>query len=445
MPVRLQAVLDEMPALVELVDRLRVCGHIFGENTLGFGVQHLMPQTLGLCWALNELGLGYDRIALCGKPYSTNREVLEALFGLGVLAGPARTYDLRKSQTEELVEDLDWLATGFAERKAKHKNPTVIVIDDGGHALTRLDRFVAPPCAVAGVEQTASGFWQVGVRSVPFPIVDVGASAVKRVCEPALIVEAALSRAFEYLTDRRSQVCGIAGMGFIGEALGAALSDQGLSVTVYDVRPDTALPTMARRARSLRELFNNCDLIFGCSGTDVTEDFVAGRGTEPLKSGRRTLISLSSGDVEFFALKALLLAEKEAASCTYGLDAIPNVSGDFEGASFEIVKNGFPVNFDNASQSVPLRKIQGTVAALVGAAAQAYSLASQNRTISQPSRVMLDRSLQAWLYRKWQPLLGQNTDDQFGEHIVSLSTFRTDPSSVDLGSSFPGCGLTDAA
>jgi hypothetical protein len=426
-----------MPDLAALVDALKEGGYVFTEDTLVFGVQHLMPQTLGLCWALAELGISYDRIALCGKPYSTNLRVVEALRELGVLVGSPRAYELGKSQTEEQVEDLDCLGRDFSSLKSKFRNPAVIVIDDGGHALTRLDRFVSSPCTVTGVEQTASGFWQVGVRSVPFPIVDVGASAVKRVCEPALIVEAALCRALEYLPERSNIECGIVGMGFIGEAVAAALHDRGLPVTVYDVRPDAATASSTRRATSLRDLFDCSTLIFGCSGNDVTQDLIASAGP-PLRPGRRTLISLSSGDVEFFALKSAILRAQGALTRTYDLDRIPNVTGAFQGTEFQIVRNGFPVNFDNVSQSVPLKKIQGTIAALIGAAAQAYSLTSGNAgNITQAARVMLDRSLQAWLYRRWQPVLGGEIDHQFDEHIVSISTYRTDPTSVDLGSSFP--------
>lgn len=431
-------VIDEMPVVEQLVHLLKTGGYGLPDDCLAFGVQHLMPQSLALCWALNELGLRYDRIALCGKPYSTDAKVVRALRRLGVMVVAPRAYELGKSQMEEQVADLDRLAGEFANRKSAYRNPSIIVIDDGGHALTRFDRFVSPPYSVAGLEQTASGFWQVGARSVPFPIVDVGASAIKRICEPKLIVEAALNRALSYLPEEKGLKCGIVGMGFIGQALAQALTDRGASLYVYDVRQDAKIAVPARRAASIRELFERSSVIFGCSGNDSTVDLIDSSKFVPLSAGKRTLISLSSGDVEFFALKTAILQEQGRLDQQYRLGSIPDICGNFQEANFEIVRNGFPVNFDNDRQSVSLEKIQGTIAALIGAALQAFSYTAHSPVgIHSSSRVILDASLQKWLYGVWQPLVDQAADPDFDADVVAMSQFRTDPVSVDLGINFP--------
>jgi hypothetical protein len=428
-----------MPLLKELVANLRSDGFSFGENVLVFGVQHLMGQTLGLCWALNALGLPYERIALCGKPYSTNPAVLDCLGRLGVFTVPVHPYQLGLSQRIEQLTDLKKLSTSFISRSHR-SDSTCLVIDDGGHALSQFNRLIGTSERVAGLEQTASGLWQVAANNVSFPIVDVGASAVKRICEPSLVIDAVLSRAVSFIGERvRGLKCGIVGLGYIGNALAERLTQLGANLCVYDTRPDALSKSPAAKVNTIQAVFSRSEIIFGCTGSDITAGLFGDAGATTLPRASRTLISLSSGDDEFFKLKTELLRRAGRMNDMYMLSAVPNIQGECWGSEFTIVRNGFPINFDNSIESAPIEHIQGTIAALIGAICQAHRYASRSeKTVGE--RIMLDVGFQRWLYSKWLPLLdpssGLNASAPTAQTILDISTLRTNPHAIDKGDHF---------
>lgn len=396
-----KAALDRMPLLCSLVDNLRSSGFSFPPHAMVFGVQHLMAQSLGLCWALDALGLAYDRIALAGKAYSTCPTSALYLKALGVMVSADRRYDMRRSQSEELVEDVRELARRFDVRRSDVLNPSVLILDDGGQALTRLQSILPTPILTAGVEQTASGFWQTGIRSVPMPIVDVGASAVKRLCEPAIIVEAALSRARARLAKYPHDITvGIVGLGFIGASLAKALAAEGYSLRIYDRRPGAYHKLHNARCDDVRELIDQSDVVFGCTGIDVTRNLIEDISARGLSQRNREFLSVSSGDDEFFTLKTALLPTAE--NTEYRIDHIPDVVGEIAGSTFRIARNAFPINFDNGIESVPLEWIQGTICALVAALAQAQLIRRPAVRSHLTKRITLDIDFQEWLLRQWK-------------------------------------------
>lgn len=393
--------LKRMPVLRSLVDSLKRSGFAFPQNAMVFGVQHLMTQSLALCWALDALGLAYNRIALAGKAYSTCPASLDHLEALGVMVNMDRRYDIRRSQSGELVDDVQELAARFAERRLDILNPGVLILDDGGQTLTRLQGLLPLPILTAGVEQTASGFWQTGIRSVPVPIVDVGASAVKRLCEPPIVIDAALKRARERLARHpRDIIVGVVGLGFIGLNLAKALRGDGYKLRVYDSRPDAYYQLHDARCRRIHEVIDGSDVVFGCTGVDVTRtlgDDIAERG---LSVRDRELMSMSSGDDEFFSLKTVLL--EGVVESSYGIGNIPDVVGGLVGSTFRIARNGFPINFDNGPESAPLEWIQGTICALVAALAQAQVMQRPAGYAHPNERITLDIDFQEWLLRRWR-------------------------------------------
>lgn len=389
--------LARMPILRELLSHLQRDGFSFGPNVFLFGTQHLMAQSLGLCGVLNSLGLSYDRMYLAGKVYSSHLESIRHLRALGVHVPEPRPYRLGLSQTAEQVFDLRELSRLLRAHKATSPNPLILVLDDGGHALTGVTSWLDPPFMLGGVEQTASGSRQPGVRALHFPTVDVGASAVKRRCEPRMIVEAALSRAEAVHTRCASSSVGIVGLGYIGLALHEVLSERGHLPCIFDLRGD-AYPRVqsGQRARRVHEVFNSCELIFGCTGVDITRDLIEDVRQRGLERRTRRLVSLSSGDDEFFTLKSRFRSVTHGPA--YAIGDIPDVQGNFAGSRFIVMRNGFPINFDNSGESAPLERIQGTMAALVAALCQVQALALG---ISRPGRVTLDVAFQEWLYSRW--------------------------------------------
>ena len=396
-----KAAVARMPILAELVDHLRKDRFSFGQNVLLFGTQHLMRQALGLTWALNALGIRYQQMFISGKAYSTHPATFRELQALGVNLPPERAYRFDLAQVEEQVTDLASLQRRFARLKARQVNPTIVVLDDGGHALTNILHFVTEPYSIIGVEQTASGFIQPGIKSIPFPTVDVAASAVKRLCEPPMVIAAALHHADRILREWPTARVGIVGLGYVGSALFRALAARGVSLAIFDERPD-AYPDLAKgiRARRVHDVFEHCDVIFGCTGSDITADLEAEVGARGLTPRVRYLASLSSGDDEFFSLKKALLRRCMPLARTYSWESIPDIVGECWGSSFTIARNGFPINFDNSGESAPLEQIQGTIAALIAAVCQASRI---GRALAAPvhTRMKLEPAFQGWLFAKW--------------------------------------------
>lgn len=436
-----RSAVEQMPIVVHLVESLKADGFRFDGSTLLFGVQHLMQQSLVLCWALNELGLSYDRIALAGKPYSTNPDVVDQLHSFGVTVQEPRDYDLTRTQSHELIDDIRRLSVRFSSTKMKYLNPTALVIDDGGQALSHFMQFVPLPYRLAGVEQTASGFWQPGFHTVSFPVVDVGGSAVKRICEPAIVADAAMQRIRNLIdTATLGRRAGIIGLGYIGSALYDELLKYGVEALRFDLRSSDSFT----RGADLQALFNRCDVIFGCTGVDVTRDLISSGQDIVGGKAEKLLVSLSSGDDEFFTLKNELLANSKQ-SRSYRMGQIPDVWGERRGTRFRILRNGFPINFDNSAVSAPLYTIQGTIAALIGASCQAFQIARRSGVGDNlAQRTMLDSNFQRWLYRSWRPYLGSAQDERMLDldEIGRLSAERTQPKSAQVA---PAFGLwTDA-
>lgn len=424
-----------MPVVVELVAHLQSDGFKFGRNVRLFGTQHLLAQTLGLCGALNALGLSYDRMALTGKAYSTHRESVGHLRALGVRTPIARSYPLASSQAEEQVRDLASAAAEVRGTLAGEVSPLLLVIDDGGHALTHARSWFPAPCRIVGVEQTASGFRQPGIAAVDFPTVDVAASAVKRHCEPAIVIDAVLQRTGSLIDMWQGGPVGVVGLGYIGMALCRRLAAAGVPLLVFDERADSfGTFTAVERTGSAFELIDRCGLILGCTGSDITRGFETDARERGLSSRSRTLISLSSGDSEFFTLRSMLLGAH--ADSTYAEGDIPDIAGSFASSPFVIRRNGFPINFDNSAESAPLEQIQGTIAALLAALCQAWSMADQPH---QARRTMLDPPFQQWLFERWDAHLAasEGRGSRLSRALIErLSEPRSDPQSTQHCSSF---------
>lgn len=428
-------VLERMPVVSELVERLRRDGFRFGPQVQLFGTQHLLAQSLGLCGALDALGLPYRRMALAGKAYSTNPDTFSALRALGVRLPRTRRYRLADSHASEQVRDLRSLAAGLIGRRKRGSTPLLLVIDDGGHALTHVRSWFSWPWRIAGVEQTASGFRQPGIGSIHFPTVDVAASAIKRRCESPIVIDAVLRRAGTILESWRGGPIGIVGLGHVGMALYRRLAAKGFCVHLFDERPDVYPERVSgQRLRSAWEILDKCALIFGCTGEDITRSFDADVRGHGLTPRRRCLVSLSSGDDEFFTLKRRLLRGR--GSATYALDNIPDVAGSAWGSEFVILRNGFPINFDNGLESAPLEHIQGTIAALIAALCQASTMAG---SAGLAGRTKLDSAFQAWLFDRWLPFLPARARSRERLHpalIDRLSEPRTGPVSLSCVSPF---------
>lgn len=331
------------------------------------GVQHLLETTGSMIEASMRLGLDPSKIFLLGKCYSTCPSVVADLQALGVtvIPGPMPlAHGQYKATMRQAVSELWDVALARLDLTAVRR---LVVLDDGGQCIT-----AAPPTQlqngqmVVGVEQTTSGI--KASAGLMLPIVDVASSAAKRILEPSMIASAVAIRVSQEIWSSTNRPIGVLGYGNIGQAIARLFTSAGREVVAFDLNPSIAVDD--RRvdlARSAYEVLNMCDVVFGCAGEDVLPDISKLREL----AGSKLLISCSSGDVEFNSILSLATGQPV-------LDAegkIPVVNVDFPGGpQVEIVRGGFPANFDRTMESVPAEDIQLTRGLLLGGVLQAAKL-----------------------------------------------------------------------
>jgi hypothetical protein len=188
--------------------------------------------------------------------------------------------------------------------------------------------------------------------------------------------------------------------------------------------------------------------VFGCTGRDAAAGLVDDIRDHGIEKRERFLYSLSSGDGEFYSVKAALLARQTTRfAMRPAINRIPDIMGEIGGSHFTLARAGYPINFDNTRFSVELGLIQGTVCALIGAACQAWSIVRRQGCspyLSGFQRIMLDVGFQSWLFAQWDRAItapktryvSQSMRAPHSSEVHLISTERTDPPSVDIGDTF---------
>lgn len=360
------------------------------------GVQHLLRTTGSLLETLVDLGLEPSRTFMAGKPYSTHLETAQKITNeLRVrLIQPAHGGRPGEYQIfmDRAVDSLWQLATETIDRQ----NPRlVIVLDDGGYSLRRIPRAITDQYRVIGIEQTSYGL----ITPTPFPhlpTIQVASSAIKRHLESPLIAKAIHSKVDRVLDGFDPDIkCGVVGIGSLGSSVAERLVSAGHVVYTYDVYPERANSVEgARYCSADTELFQHADVIFGCTGNDISN--------APWRNniiGEKVLVSCSSSDVEF---RSLL----QDAHYVSGASELQGFTQDVElmhpegHLKLRVLRGGTPINFDGSPDSVPAKDIQLTRGLLLAAVLQATGIVLDSSP-SSPGGVMLDPLLQRLVAKSW--------------------------------------------
>jgi WD40 repeat protein/S-adenosylhomocysteine hydrolase len=305
----------------------------------------------------------------------------------------------------------------------------IVVLDDGGTVIGRIasesdkqGRFCGYP--VGAVEQTTAGFRDVIEQFVDqkenrpeelkVPVVGVSASAAKSIFEPSFIADAvfeSILAQFSQLKGDEKLSIGIIGCGPIGASVVKKILElhKGHEIFVYDRSEDKQRKLAEENigvgvCRSLEDLvYKGKDIIFGSSGNDVTKekeqlrliDVFNDQGLPHLLHYklRRTLVSCSSENKEFFTLIQYCFAHPEIAEIRIlrrqvehagkvTEDAIPDLEIELKNCVISIPRSGYPINFSPYYSekyqrilcSVPKGKIQCIVGCLLGGMIQAHEL-----------------------------------------------------------------------
>jgi hypothetical protein len=353
-------------------------------------VQHLLGTTGSLFEKLIELGAEPNNIFILGKCYSTNQSVLGRLLSLGVHGMNSHLPEYLGSYKATMRSDIDALWRTVSQQLPDRDVDRVIVMDDGGQCFRSVPAHIRSLKTLVGIEQTSSGLWEQ--PDAGYPVIEVASCAAKRFLEPPLIAEAVCARIGELFLQGRKQRCGVIGFGQIGRAVAVYLAQNGSSVSVYDIRDiSREVPLGMRISKSLHDLLDASDLVFGCAGNDVLRS--PEQELEGL-TGRKVFVSCSSGDTEYNTLLRRI-GEQDSQLAHEPLGTI-RTRFPHENLELIIRRGGFPLNFDGTEESVG-EDIQLTRGLLLGAVLQALQ-----DLPTRPHREMLAPQVQQFVVNSWR-------------------------------------------
>ncbi len=388
------------------------------ESTAFICVQHELTATICLFEMLIALGAKPGRIFIVGKHYSSCQHVGSTLEGMGIKRFSS-TQDHAPGEFFEAINyDVKALWHSFCgkiEADAGIKN--LIILDDGGRCSAAIPEAVFEKMPVFAIEQTTRGLNNTTTFELPFPIIQVAASAAKVILESPIIANAAITdQLSEYLQSiNHNSVCGVVGIGNIGLAVARKLLSLGYKLHVFDAKkclPDSLIDAV--KESSLEDLFQHADHIFSCTGYDVVNDLDLA-----LLEGYKHLYSCSSEDIEF---QSLLTSRPDILTNNRLDDIIIRLS---EKATIQLHRGGFPITFNNLPTPAPLVDIQLTQGLLLGAVFQAILAMPGSAIGNKKTRVMLDPLIQSYVSQQWFAI--QHTNKGLGinsQNFLDLSWIK---------------------
>ncbi len=380
------------------------------------GGQHLLTETGCLLESIAHLGVLKENIVILGKPYSSNLKVAGKLASSGFHAEiPNGTW--RQGHYSEFFNGaVAKTITAFENLRSSSSTDIRIVLDDGGFCMAQMAKRIQKNQIVVGVEQTTSGLTPFRRVKPTFPVISVATSCAKRFIEPAFVLRAAESKLAKRLENFRGiKHIGIIGLGSIGNYIAVGFLKMGAQLFVYDRKHDVARKFLsdypkAILCRSASELVAKAGLIFGCAGF---ETLPRGCWTK-LGTGRKTLVSCSSGDVEFQSLLRHGNGKPRNSA-----DPFSPVNFRFKNLSLTILEGGFPITFDREPISAPLADMQMTRALLLGAVIQAVVCADR-RKLNTGGLEMLHPTIQQFVVNQWLRLNPKRRKDYSPEILANF-------------------------
>lgn len=352
-------------------------------------VQHLLESTGSLFLKLINTGIRPQNIFLTGKIYSTNKSTLQRLQRLGINITNSSIPNKLGHYSKFLEKDIVCLWQELV--KILQPSTKIIILDDGGYALKNVPHFISGNFSVFGIEQTTSGI-RMKNAFAKFPVIDVASSAAKRIIEPPIVSEAVKIQLGKTIRNLNPRTIGIVGYGNIGKAITKDLAEV-YKVAVYDINDRLITKGLINvtAMRSLNELFEYSDVIIGATGRDISNPNWL---INP--NGNKTLISVSSGDIEFN--KILRSCEKYLTEKTTNPLQTLNLRTE-NGYSLKILRGGMVANFTGSRNSSPGNVIQITRGLLLSAIFQI--IRDHKRLTNFQGRIMLSPTLQSQTVRLW--------------------------------------------
>lgn len=344
--------------LEKLLEKYRTNNNL--HNYYILSIQHLLRSTGSLFEALIRFGFQPGNIFLTGKIYSAHKGTIEKLKKLGINVLDPTIPDKLGYYAEFLDKDIQALWKNL--RDVIMPNSNIIILDDGGYALKSAQDEILKNHSVYGIEQTTSGI-RLQETFKKFPVIHVASSAAKTIIEPPIVSEAVRIQLGGIISKLNPGYIGIIGYGHIGKAIARDFS-RDYPVGVYDIDKSKMKVSDAgiEFHTSKNDLYRKSEVIIGATGVDISEGSWLSDS-----NGNKTLISVSSGDVEFnwlvrncnpFLIEELISPLQDLRIKTT------------HGHHLTILRGGFVANFTGKPDSSPGKIIQMTRGLLFSAIIQ---------------------------------------------------------------------------
>lgn len=388
---------EGLPVLAELPERSHSTR--LGDEWKLIGVQHLMTPCAAMLEAIHGLGLRRDHMHLRGKAYSTNQPTLTSLQRLGYAAADASGTMELGSYGKHLLEQVEAMWSSFSQ--TLEEGDRIIVLDDGGYTLRSCPPEVLKKHEVYGIEQTSSGIWDQPAME-RMPVINVAASAAKVLIEPRIVAESVRLRIGKLIEDLRPRSVGVVGYGNVGKAIYHHMSERYVTFVHDHSLSEEERHTLGDKAiEGLPELLERADVILSSTGRDVSHPEWLFDST-----GDRTLVSLSSSDVEFnWLIRSCVPYLEEPVTDPLQTLHIRTPNGHL----LRVLRGGMVANFTGESESGPEDLIQMTRGLLLGAVIQIAR--DRDRLRTRKGAIMLDPAIQKNVMDLWladQPDQRQN-------------------------------------
>lgn len=336
-----------------LIENLK---HIFDDldlrSTLIISVQHVCSTTEVLFDALFKLHLNPKNLYVIGKCYSTNPAVLARLQRKGVNAlFSSSSFNYAIPFDLDFDRNIDEMLKQVVASHDLSSYEKIIILDDGGHLLEKVNEFLPKNLPIVGIEQTSSGFNRMKDKEVSFPIVNLARSWLKLKYESPIIIKLVLRKLKEKLSKLNCKIRKLLliGYGVLGQEIHKVLKDRYLVSTFDSIPEKSMIPT-----NDFKKRLSEFDLIIGCTGaTSLTDD-----DFRYLKKPV-ILASISSSDREFEAFKLRKLQPSE------------NCHSNVMTEGITLLNSGFPITFDEDYDSIDTDDFQLTRALILASIYQA--------------------------------------------------------------------------
>ncbi len=355
-------------------------------NTLVIAVQHLCSTTYSLFKTLFNFKLDPSNLVVLGKCYSTDPAIYDALISLGVGVHPnSIKFNSHLPYDEQFDASISHLWDYVLEHYDISSYQDVIVLDDGGHLITKTHDLNLKFLNFKSIEQTSSGFNRTLDLPLKFPVINLARAWSKLSIESQIIIRQSLDTVFKVLENYKliDKKILIMGNGVLGNIIANKLRHH------YDVSIcDTIRSKSSFHVGELKDRLPAFNLILGCTGVTSIDNTLH----HFLQPGT-SLASLSSTDREFDSVhfrKARPVSENCHA----------NVSNDNQ---IYLLNSGFPINFTDEYLKIDPDHFQFTRSLIL------ISIAQASRTSSSiTGYIDLDTSLQKAVTSAFKQIVGGN-------------------------------------